>query len=143
MYSRPGVFKPEKLDLSKSVTSANMEPAAQPAPSETPSPVPVEEPAKETAQSVQQDARPVKMADAAQVEKQNTAQTLAVQKESCKQPENHQEHNTRKYASGYYQNSTYTREVAALHTIIDLILARNYIAIHTGENKLVKIRGAP
>ena len=143
VYSRPGGFKPEKLDLSKSVTSANMEPASQPAPSETPSPVPVEEPAKETDQSVQQDARPAKMADSAQVEKQNTAQAPAAQKESCKQPENHHEHNTREYASGYYQNSTYTREVAALHTIIGLILARNYIAIHTGENKLVKIRGAP
>lgn len=143
VYSRPGGFKPEKLDLSKSVTSANMEPASQPAPSETPSPVSVEESAKETDQSVQRDARPAKMADAAQVEKQNTAQAPAAQKESCKQPENHQEQNTRKYASGYYQNSTYTREVAALHTIIGLILARNYIAIHTGENKLVKIRGAP
>lgn len=159
VYSRPGGCKPEKLDLSKSVTSANMEPAAQPAPSETPVLVSAEEPIQETAvkgcqdvkaheqpetvQAVQPDSTPAQMADAVQPEKQNTVQVPEAQNESCKQPDNRQEHNPRTYAPGYCHTATYTRKVAALHTIIGLILARNYIAIHTGKNKLVKIRGAP
>lgn len=159
VYFRPGGFKPEKLDLTKDVTSANMEPATEPAPSETPVPVPVDDPIQETdakecqevkaqeqpetVQAVQPDSTPAQMADAVQTEKQNTSQAPAAQNESCKQPDNRQEHNPRTYAPGYCHTATYTREVAALHTIIRLMLVRNYIALYTGENKSVKIRGAP
>ena len=159
VYFRPGGFKPEKLDLTKDVTSANMEPATEPAPSETPVPVPVDDPIRETAikecqdvkaqeqqetvQTVQPDATPAQMADAVQPEKQNIAQTPAAQNENSKQPDNRQEHNPRTYAPGYFHTATYTREVAALHTIIRLMLVRNYIALYIGENKSVKIRGAP
>lgn len=159
VYFRPGGFKPEKLDLTKDVTSANMEPATEPALSETPVSVPVDDPIQETSvkecqgvkvqeqpetvQAVQPDSTPAQMTDAVQAEEQNTAQTPAAQNESSKQPDNRQEHNPRTFAPGYCHTATYTREVAALHTIIRLMLVRNYIALYTGENKSVKIRGAP
>lgn len=159
VYFRPGGFNPEKLNLAKDVTSANMEPATEPALSEILVSVPIDDPIQETAvkecqdvkaqeqpetvQAVQPDSTPVQMTDAVQAEEQNTAQTPAAQNENSKQPDNRQEHNPRTYAPGYCHTATYTREVASLHTIISLILTRNYIAIHTGENKLVKIRGAP
>ena len=159
VYFRPGGFKPEKLNLAKDVTSANMESATEPALSEILVSVPIDDPIQETAvkecqdvkaqeqpetvQAVQPDSTPAQMTDAVQAEEQNTAQTPAAQNENSKQPDNRQEHNPRTYAPGYCHTARYTREVAVLHTIIGLILTRNYIAIHTGENKLVKIRGAP
>lgn len=159
VYFRPGGFKPEKLNLAKDVTSVNMEPATEPALSEILVSVPIDDPIQgtavkecqdvkaqeqpETVQAVQPDSTPAQMTDAVQAEEQNTAQTPAAQNENSKQPDNRQEDNPRIYAPGYCHTATYTREVAALHTIIGLILARNYIAIHIVENKLVKIRGAP
>lgn len=141
VYFRPGGFKPEKLDLTKDVTSANMEPATEPAPSETPVPVPVDDPIQETAVKECQEVKAQEQPENVQTVQPDS--TPAAQNENSKQPDNRQEHDPRTYAPGYFHTATYTREVAALHTIIRLILVRNYIALYTGENKLVKNRGAP
>lgn len=161
VYFRPGGFKPEKLDLSKDVTSVNMEPATQPAPSECPVPVQAEESSQETivkecqepktqdqknqdeSQMKTPDTAQAEIPDAVLVEKQNPVQVQATRYENRKQPDYHRAYNLPTYVPRYHQTAIYMGEAAALHTVIGLVLIQNYIAIHIGKNKLVKNRGAP